>query len=76
MDGNKGPVRALRRFNNSIISFQDKGISEVLFNSRTQLSTTEGVPIEIPTEEKPTEKPTEEKPTEEKPAEKPEERKD
>ena len=47
MDGNKGPVRALRRFNNSIISFQDKGISEVLFNSRTQLSTTEGVPIEI-----------------------------
>ena len=47
MDGNKGPVRALRRFNNSIISFQDKGISEVLFNSRTQLSTMEGVPIEI-----------------------------
>ena len=47
MDGNKGPVRALRRFNNSIISFQDKGIAEILFNSRTQLSTVEGVPIEI-----------------------------
>ena len=47
MDGNKGPVRALRRFNNTIISFQDKGIAEVLFNSRTQLSTVEGVPIEI-----------------------------
>lgn len=47
MDGNKGPVRALRRFNNSIISFQDIGIAEILFNSRTQLSTVEGVPIEI-----------------------------
>ena len=47
MDGDKGSVRALRRFQNAIIAFQDKGIAEVLFNSRTQLSTTEGVPVEI-----------------------------
>ena len=47
LDGDKGICRALRRLQNSIIAFQDKGISEILFNSRTQLSTTEGVPIEI-----------------------------
>lgn len=47
MDGDKGSVRALRRFQNAILAFQDKGIAEVLFNSRTQLSTTEGVPVEI-----------------------------
>lgn len=47
LDGDKGPVRAIKRFNNSLISFQDKGISEILFNSRTQLATSEGVPIEI-----------------------------
>ena len=47
MDGDKGSVNALRRFQNSIIAFQDKGIAEVLFNSRTQLATTQGVPIEI-----------------------------
>ena len=47
MDGDKGPVRALRRFGNTIYSFQDKGIAEVLFNTRTQMATTEGVPVEL-----------------------------
>lgn len=47
LDGDKGPVRALRRFQNSLVSFQDSGIAEILFNTRTQLSTMEGVPIEI-----------------------------
>ena len=47
LDGDRGPVKAIRRFQNSLIAFQDKGIAEILFNSRTQLSTTEGVPIEI-----------------------------
>lgn len=47
LDGDKGYCRALRRFQNSIIAFQDKGIAEILFNSRTQISTTNGVPIEI-----------------------------
>lgn len=47
LDGDKGICRALRRFNNSIIAFQDRGIAEVLFNSRTQIPTAEGVPIEI-----------------------------
>lgn len=47
LDGNYGPIRALRRFNNEILSFQDTGIANILFNSRAQLSTTEGVPIEL-----------------------------
>lgn len=47
LDGDKGECRALRRFGNAIIAFQDRGISEILFNSRTQLSTQEGVPVEI-----------------------------
>lgn len=47
LDGDKGKCRALRRFQNSILAFQDRGIAEVLFNSRTQLATQEGVPIEV-----------------------------
>jgi len=47
LDGDKGICRALRRLGNTIIAFQDRGISEILFNSRTQLSTTEGIPVEI-----------------------------
>lgn len=47
LDGDLGILRALRRMQNNIIAFQDKGISEILFNSRTQLTTTDGVPIEI-----------------------------
>lgn len=47
LDGNKGPVRKLSRFNNSLIAFQDKGIAEVLYNSRTQMSTTSGIPVEL-----------------------------
>lgn len=47
LDGDKGSVRAIRRFNNELIAFQDRGISNILFNSRTQLASTEGVPIEI-----------------------------
>ncbi|MBQ3949497.1 MAG: hypothetical protein II661_03390, partial [Bacteroidales bacterium] len=47
LDADKGFCRALRRFQNSVVAFQDKAISEVLFNTRTQLSTTDGVPVEL-----------------------------
>lgn len=47
LDSDKGICRALRRFNNSIVAFQDRAVSEVLFNSRTQLTTNDGVPVEI-----------------------------
>ena len=47
LDGDKGAVNTIKRFNNELIAFQDKGISNILFNSRTQISATDGVPIEI-----------------------------
>ena len=47
LEGNYGPIRALKTFNNEIISFQDTGVANILFNSRSQIATTEGVPIEL-----------------------------
>ena len=47
LDGNKGQLRSLQRLNNNIIAFQDSGISQILFNETMQVSSTEGVPIEI-----------------------------
>jgi hypothetical protein len=47
LDGDKGKIRALKRLNNSIIAMQDTGISQILYNENTQISTTEGVPVEI-----------------------------
>lgn len=47
LDGDKGTVRALRRFNNNIFAFQDRGISQILYNDNMQISSTDGVPIEI-----------------------------
>ena len=35
LDGDKGAVNTINRFNNVLIAFQDKGISNILFNSRT-----------------------------------------
>ena len=52
MDGDKGTVNKLIRFNNQLLSFQDSGISQILYNENTQISTTEGVPIEIANSEK------------------------
>lgn len=47
LDGDKGDVRAIRRFNNNLIAFQDRGISQILYNENMQVASTEGVPIEI-----------------------------
>lgn len=47
LDNSKGPVTSLRRFNNEIIAFQDKGLAQILYNTRTQIPATDGVPIEI-----------------------------
>lgn len=47
LDGDKGICRALRRYRNNLIAFQDRGIAEILFNSRTQVATTDGLPIEV-----------------------------
>lgn len=52
LKGSNGVLRKLQEFNNEILAFQDSAISQVLFNTRTQLTTTEGVPIEIANSEK------------------------
>ena len=47
LDGDRGEVTALKTFNNEIFCFQKQGISNILFNSRVQIPTSDGVPIEI-----------------------------
>ena len=47
MDGNLGEVSKIIRFNDQLIAFQEKGFAQILYNENTQISTTEGVPIEI-----------------------------
>ena len=47
LDGSKGAVNALRVWHDNIYCFQDTGISNILFNSRVQIPTSDNVPIEI-----------------------------
>ena len=47
LDGDKGSVNAIRRLNNNLIAFQNKGISQILYNENMQIASTKGVPIEI-----------------------------
>lgn len=47
LDGTKGKLNKLITFKDQIFAFQDKGISNVLFNSRVQIPVSDGVPIEI-----------------------------
>lgn len=37
MDGDKGPIEALRKFNNELYCFQPKGISRIYYNSHAQM---------------------------------------
>lgn len=47
LDGDKGSVNAIKRFNDNLIAFQDKGIAQILYNENVQIATQAGVPIEI-----------------------------
>lgn len=47
LDGDKGELNKLVTFNDQILAFQDTGISQVMYNENMQISTTNGVPIEI-----------------------------
>lgn len=47
LDGDKGEVTSIQRFNDQLFAFQDSGISQILYNEKMQISTTEGVPVEI-----------------------------
>lgn len=47
LDGDRGEIRALRRWKNEIFSFQDTGIAQIIYNPSAAIATTAGVPIEI-----------------------------
>lgn len=47
LDGTKGTLNKLITYSNKILAFQDKGIADILFNSRVQIPVSDGVPIEI-----------------------------
>ena len=47
LDGDKGKLNAIRKINNDLYCFQDSGVSRLLYNSRVQINTSDGVPIEI-----------------------------
>lgn len=52
MDGSNGKLTAIQSFNDILIGFQDKAISQILFNSRVQVQASDGVPIEIANNQK------------------------
>ena len=47
LDGDKGVLTKIKRWNNNLLAFQDKGIAIINFNQQTTISTSEGVPVEI-----------------------------
>lgn len=47
LDGTKGKINKIITTSNNILAFQDKGIADILFNSRVQIPISDGVPIEI-----------------------------
>lgn len=47
LDGDKGQITSINRLNNNLIAFQNTGIAHILYNENVQISSTEGVPIEI-----------------------------
>lgn len=47
LDGNMGAVTSLSTVNDTIYCFQESGLSQILFNSRVQIPTSDNNPIEI-----------------------------
>lgn len=47
MDGSKGQIKGLKTWNDYVFCFQEQCVSNILFNSRVQIQTSDGVPIEI-----------------------------
>lgn len=52
LDGDKGKLTKLTRLGDLLLAFQDNGISQILYNENVQISSTEGVPIEIANSDK------------------------
>lgn len=47
LDGDKGILTKIKRWNNSLVAFQEKGVALINFNQQTTISNSEGVPVEI-----------------------------
>lgn len=47
LDGDKGPLNKIKRWNNYLFAFQDKGIAQINFNNQTVIGGQEGIPVEI-----------------------------
>lgn len=47
LDGRYGKITSIQKSNDQLLAFQDKAISMIMFNENMQISTTEGVPVEI-----------------------------
>lgn len=47
MDGDKGRVTSLVMFNNDLLCLQESGFAKILYNTRTQISTSDNIPIEL-----------------------------
>lgn len=47
LDGSKGEITAIKSFNELLVVFQEQAVSKINFNSRVQIPTSDGVPIEI-----------------------------
>ncbi len=52
LDGNKGPINKILNYRDSLFVFQDRCISQIKYNEQTQMTTTEGVPVEISNSQK------------------------
>lgn len=47
LSGSAGSITSLETFNDTLIAFQEQSINQILFNSRVQIPTSDGTPIEI-----------------------------
>lgn len=47
LNGSSGKLVSLEVFNDTLLAFQEKSTSQILFNSRVQIPTSDSVPIEI-----------------------------
>ena len=47
LNGDLGPLRAIRNYNGNLIAFQDRGIALIKYNSNVALETAQGVPVEL-----------------------------
>lgn len=47
VDGKYGKINAIEKLNDTLVCFQDKAVCVINFNNRTQISTEQGLPIEL-----------------------------